>query len=138
MKYEELINNNYLKKSITNEKGYIETSYFDANWNYTTEDKSFHKIIKSFDINGNQIDEDIIDNKDINKLNETITYERINLKTPSGGDYYEAHFFDNEWKYTTKDKTVNVIIRECKEDGTLVKETFMHRNNKEVDKNMNK
>ncbi|NLV90235.1 MAG: hypothetical protein GX032_02060 [Tenericutes bacterium] len=129
MKEEELIRNNYMKTTSLNENGYFETHYFDNSWNYTTEDKSINKIIKYFDENGNQIDEDIIDNCDINKYKENTNFERINKKTPSGGDYSEAHFFDNDWKYTTKDQAQNIVIRECNNDGTLLRETYMHKNN---------
>ena len=50
--------------------------------------------------------------------------ERINEKTPYGGDYSEAFFFDEDGNTTDKDNAVSFIIRECLNDGTLLAETF--------------
>lgn len=51
--------------------------------------------------------------------------ERINEKTPSGGDYSEAYYFDSENKPTDdKDSAHKVIIRECMKNGDLVRETI--------------
>lgn len=38
--------------------------------------------------------------------------ERSLMKTPSGGDYSEAHYFDENWNYTTKDVAMHMVIKE--------------------------
>ena len=50
--------------------------------------------------------------------------KRIDGKTPSGGDYAEFHFLDAENNEVDEGKETSVVIRECKADGTLVKETW--------------
>ena len=52
------------------------------------------------------------------------TYKRINEKTPNGGDYSEI--FNLNDKNDPADETVatHFIIRECKNNGELVSETF--------------
>ncbi len=60
-----------------------------------------------------------------NNLEESGCIQRIYGMTPAGGDYSEAHFFDSDDRYTTKDKAVRIIIRECKRDGELIKETYL-------------
>lgn len=40
--------------------------------------------------------------------------ERVYGKTPSGGDYSEICYIDDK----------RMVIRECKEDGTLIAETW--------------
>ena len=62
-----------------------------------------------------------------NDLEKKGFMEKLIMKTPNGGDYSEAHFFDENWEYTTKDKAEHMIIRELKMDGTLLYETFMNR-----------
>lgn len=50
---------------------------------------------------------------------------RKNEKTPNGGDYSEIYFFDKDNNpVEEKEKAVKAIIRECKKNGDLVKETF--------------
>lgn len=51
--------------------------------------------------------------------------ERINEKTPNGGDYSEMYYLDKNGDPVDKKKAVRGILRECKKDGTLVKETFV-------------
>ncbi len=53
-----------------------------------------------------------------------MTYEKIMGKTPSDGDYSEIFYFDDKGNYVENDKATTCVIRECKSDGTLVKETF--------------
>ena len=53
-----------------------------------------------------------------------MTYEKIIDKTPSGGDYSEIFYLDDKGNSTDSDKATHCIIRECKNDGTLLKETF--------------
>lgn len=50
--------------------------------------------------------------------------ERINKKTPHGGDYSEIHYFDSKMNETTKEKAKKIAIRECKNNGDLVFETW--------------
>ena len=50
--------------------------------------------------------------------------KRIEGKTPSGGDYAEFHFLDVENKEVDEGQEKVVVIRECKADGTLIKETW--------------
>lgn len=51
-----------------------------------------------------------------------MTYERIDEKTPSGGDYSEIYYFDDAGNPVDSEKATNCIIRECLKDGTLVNE----------------
>ena len=51
-------------------------------------------------------------------------YKKIIGNTPSGGDYSEIYYFDLDWSNVDEENASNCIIRECKSDGTLVKETF--------------
>ena len=46
--------------------------------------------------------------------NGKLVKERVYGKTPSGGDYSEICYIDNN----------RTVIRECKEDGTLIAETW--------------
>ena len=52
------------------------------------------------------------------------TYKRINEKTTNGGDYSEIFYLND--KNDPADETVatHFIIRECKNNGELVSETF--------------
>lgn len=50
--------------------------------------------------------------------------KRIDGKTPFDGDYTEFHFLDAENNEIDEGKETSVVIRECKADGTLVKETW--------------
>lgn len=51
-----------------------------------------------------------------------ISYEKIEEKTPSGGDYSEIYYMDKDGNPTDKNDAVTCIIRECKPDGTLLNE----------------
>lgn len=46
--------------------------------------------------------------------NGKLVKERVYGKTPSGGDYSEICYIDDK----------RMVIRECKEDGTLIAETW--------------
>lgn len=48
----------------------------------------------------------------------------IDGKPPFGGDYAEFHFLDAESNEVDEGKETSIVIRECKADGTLVKETW--------------
>ena len=48
--------------------------------------------------------------------------ERINEPTPNGGDYSEVHYLDEKHNEVPEDEAKYCIIRELKNDGTLVNE----------------
>ncbi|WP_299052522.1 hypothetical protein [uncultured Eubacterium sp.] len=50
------------------------------------------------------------------------SYEKIEEKTPNGGDYSEIYYMDKGGNPTDKEDAVTCIIRECKSDGTLLNE----------------
>ena len=50
--------------------------------------------------------------------------EKIYLKTPNDADYSEILYFNDKREITCKENATNIIIRECLNDGTLIKETF--------------
>ena len=45
-------------------------------------------------------------------------------KTPSGGDYSEIYFFDDDWNTVPDDRATCGVVRECREDSTLIQETY--------------
>lgn len=51
--------------------------------------------------------------------------ERSLMKTPSGGEYSEAHFFDENWNYTTKDKSMYMVIKEFNIMDEVINELIM-------------
>lgn len=53
-----------------------------------------------------------------------ITYERINEKTPCGGDYSEIFYFDDNGNPIDAKEATKFVIRECDHDGNLIKETY--------------
>ena len=53
--------------------------------------------------------------------------ERSMMKTPSGGDYSEAHFFDENWNYTTKDKAMYMVVKEFNVMGKVINELVMSK-----------
>jgi len=48
--------------------------------------------------------------------------------TPRGGDYSEMFYFDDDENSVDKTVATKVIARECKNDGTLIKEIFANIN----------
>lgn len=50
------------------------------------------------------------------------SYEKIEERTPSGGDYSEIYYMDKDGNFADKEDAVTCIIRECKSDGTLLNE----------------
>ena len=52
------------------------------------------------------------------------THERINEKTPNGGDYSEIFYFDKDGNAVDETAAVRCVIRECSKDGTLLHETW--------------
>ena len=57
------------------------------------------------------------------RRNMTI-HERMNENTPCGGDYSEIFYFDNNGKPVDAKDATRFIIRECDDDGNLIKETY--------------
>lgn len=49
---------------------------------------------------------------------------RINDRTPSGGDYSEAFYLDNEHNLVEPDEASVIIIKECLNDGTVINTTY--------------
>ncbi len=52
------------------------------------------------------------------------TYERIDEKTPNGGDYSEVFYLDEDGNPADKEIAVTAIVRECMKDGSLIMETI--------------
>ena len=52
------------------------------------------------------------------------THERIYERTPSGGDYSEIFYFDDEGNAVEPEKATNCVIRECTNDGRIINELF--------------
>jgi hypothetical protein len=50
--------------------------------------------------------------------------ERINEKTPNGGEYTEVYFYDAQFEPTTKDKAVHFEIKEYDEKGNMIASTI--------------
>lgn len=48
-------------------------------------------------------------------------------KTPNGGDYSEIYYFDKDGNVVSeKEKAVRGVIRECKDNGDLICETWFN------------
>lgn len=58
-----------------------------------------------------------------------MSYERIDEKTPAGGDYSEIYYLDNNGNPAEPQKATTCIIRECLKDGTLLNEIYGKCNN---------
>ena len=43
-----------------------------------------------------------------------------NGKTPNGGDYSEIYYFDDNNNPTDKNTATYCLIRECRNDGTII------------------
>jgi len=54
-----------------------------------------------------------------------MVFEVIQGKTPLGGDYREIYYFTDVMMPTEKEKATRAIVRECKEDGTLINEEIL-------------
>ena len=53
-----------------------------------------------------------------------MAFERINEKTPNGGDYSEIHFLDDKNNEVEEKNATHCVIRECMNDGSVIKETW--------------
>ena len=51
-------------------------------------------------------------------------YERLNEPTPNGGDYSEIYYYDKDGNPVDAEQAERCVIRECKNDGSLVGETI--------------
>lgn len=51
------------------------------------------------------------------------TYERINEKTPCGGEYSEIFYFDDNNNPIDAKEATRFVIRECDCNGNLIQET---------------
>lgn len=51
-------------------------------------------------------------------------YQKIEEKTPSGGDYSEIYYFDDDNNPIDEKQASKCVIRECKKDGELISETW--------------
>jgi len=58
------------------------------------------------------------------KVTSIITSERSNNPTPNGGDYSEIFYFDDDGNSVDKKVATKAVVREYKEDGTLINEIF--------------
>ena len=52
------------------------------------------------------------------------THERVNEKTPSGGDYSEIFYLNEKHDLVEPEKATECIIHECLADGTLIQTTY--------------
>ena len=50
-------------------------------------------------------------------------HQRIQGKTPAGGDYSEVWYMNNNGDIVEKDFATQCMIRECLNDGTLISST---------------
>ena len=53
-----------------------------------------------------------------------LDYERINEPTPSGGDYSEIYYFNDEMEPTDEAIATRCVIREFRRDGELLNEIW--------------
>ena len=53
-----------------------------------------------------------------------ITSERRDKPTPNGGDYSEIFYFDDDGNSVDKTVATKAVVKEYKNDGTLINEIF--------------
>lgn len=51
-------------------------------------------------------------------------YEKHSGTTPKGGAYSEIYYLDNDNNNVDSKKATKLVIRECREDGSLIAETY--------------
>lgn len=49
---------------------------------------------------------------------------KVNEPTPNGGDYSEIVFFNDNGDIVEEENATRCVIRECKNDGSLIAETW--------------
>lgn len=54
-----------------------------------------------------------------------MVFEVLRGKTEFGGDYREIYYFTDQMMPCEKEVATKAILRECKEDGTLVNEQIL-------------
>ena len=52
------------------------------------------------------------------------THKRTNEKTPRGGDYSEIYYLDKDGNIVDETTATKCVIRECKQNGELICETW--------------
>ena len=50
--------------------------------------------------------------------------KKVKGKTPSGGDYSEIFYYDDNGNEVDEEDATNCRIRECKKDGTVINEIY--------------
>lgn len=53
-----------------------------------------------------------------------MVYQKIEEKTPNGGDYSEIYYFDDDNNLIDEKLATKCVIRECKKNGELVNEIW--------------
>ena len=53
-----------------------------------------------------------------------MAFQRIDGKTPNGGDYSEMHFLNDKHEEVPREEATQFMIRECKMDGTLISTVY--------------
>lgn len=51
-------------------------------------------------------------------------YQKIEEKTPGGGDYSEIYYFDDDNNLVDEKQATKCVIRECRKNGELINETW--------------
>lgn len=51
------------------------------------------------------------------------TRERVDGKTPNGGDYSEIFYLDKDHNEVEPEEAAEFILWECKKDGTIISTT---------------
>lgn len=81
------------------------------------------------------MENDLVKNNEIINLDDIpddggIYHERYDKKTPSGGDYSEIFYLDENGKTADKSVATRAVIYECMADGTAINRTFMEKKKK--------
>lgn len=59
--------------------------------------------------------------------------QRIDGKTPSGGEYAIVVFYDDDLKETDKENATKILVKECDKDGNVLKEMHLFKKKKTDD-----
>lgn len=51
-------------------------------------------------------------------------HKRVYGRTPAGGDYSEIYYMDDQHNIVDSSEATRCVIRECKNDGELIRETW--------------
>lgn len=55
--------------------------------------------------------------------------KRVDKPTPNGGAYSEIFYMDNSRNIVDESDATVAVIRECAQDGTLIRETWLRKDN---------